>query len=146
MEARIVTRINIAARPPAVFKYLRHLKYHFLWNPHIRSLSPLKTLQEGMVYKSTSLMLGIRVQGKNQVTRLSNNRELQIENSTGTLKYRVNYKLAPARNGTLLTCSTTVYSDYQAFAFTTPIMKLLARRELQTDLQALKIAVEQGLA
>jgi hypothetical protein len=42
-------------------------------------------------------------------------------------------------------CATTVSSDNKAFAFAAPVLKALARRELQTDMQALKLAVEHHL-
>ena len=74
------------------------------------------------------------------------NKEIELENNTGSVQYNVNYRLDPAKSKTLLTCTTTVSSDSNAFVFSTPlIMKLLAKHELQTDLKALKIAVEQKL-
>jgi len=99
----------------------------------------------GSTYKSTSLLLGIKVNGTNLVTKFSRNQELELENTTGTVKYNVNYRLTASGSETKLTCTTSVFSDNRVFAFTTPVLKMLAQRELQTDLAALKIAVEQGL-
>jgi uncharacterized protein YndB with AHSA1/START domain len=145
MEVRVVAKVTIAADRPSVFKYLTNLKYHFLWNPHLQSITRLKRLKPGATYESTSLLLGIRVQGTNRVAKFVPDREVELENNTGALHYQVNYQLTGIPRKTLLTCTTTVSSQSQAFAFTKPVLRLLARRELQSDLQALKIAVEQGL-
>ena len=145
MKARLVTQIAINATSADVFRYLSNLKYHYLWNPHLRSISKTTNLEQGMAYQSSSLLLGVRVRGNNVVTKLLPNKELELENKTGALQYKVNYQLRSAKEKTLLTCTTTVFSESNAFAFTTPVLKLLARRELQTDLQALKISVEKQL-
>jgi hypothetical protein len=145
MQARVTTQITIAASPAEVFAYLIDLKRHFLWNPHLHSITPQVLLTPGLTYKSSSLLLGVKVSGLNRVTKLVKERELELENDTGALHYRVNYLLRRRHNTTLLICATRVSGESQAFAFATPVLKLLARRELQADLQALKIAVEQQL-
>lgn len=61
------------------------------------------------------------------------------------MHYVANFRLQGRGDSTLVTCSTTVTAASAAFAFTAPILKRLARRELQTDMQALKLAVENGL-
>jgi hypothetical protein len=124
---------------------LTDLKRHYLWNPPLQSISSTDRLHLGSVYQTTSLVLGVRISSSNLVTKLSPSKELEIENNTGTVHYRVHFQLRDKGESTLVTCSTTVSSDSGAFAFTAPILKLLARRELQTDMQALKIAVENQL-
>ncbi len=91
------------------------------------------------------MLLGVKISGKNKVTKFVQGKELELENSTGILQYRVNYRLQASHRKTVLYCTTSVSSSGTAFAFATPVLKLLARRELQSDLQALKIAVEQHL-
>lgn len=145
MEARVVARISIEASPAEIFTYLTNLKYHFLWNPHLRSVKPITILKLGVKYNSSSWLLGVKVHGTNVVTKLTPNKEIELKNSTGALSYLVNYQLRVDQKRTFVFCRTIVASDSQAFAFTTPLLKLLARRELQSDLQALKIAVEQKL-
>ena len=145
MQARVTTQVTILARPADVFAYLIDLKRHFLWNPHLQSVSPQVLLKPGLKYKSSSLLMGVKVSGVNRVAKLIKERELEIENDTGTLHYRVNYRLRPELDRTLLTCDTQVSGQNEAFAFAAPVLKMLARRELQADLQALKIAVEQHI-
>lgn len=145
MQVRVTTQVTIIAQPTDVFAYLADLKRHFLWNPHLQSVSSSSFLQPGFTYKSSSLLLGIRVSGVNRVVKILPERRLEIENSTGTLRYKVSYELRRRQDKTRVTCTTQVVTDSQAFAFTAPVLKILARRELQADLQALKIAVEQRL-
>ena len=126
--------------------YLTDLRYMHLWNPQVTSLSSRKLLKLGSTYQTTSHVLGITIESANKVTKYIKNKELQIENSTGLVHYSAHFKLSPTANKkVLLTCSTDVSSDSKAFAFSVPVLKLLARRELQSDLQALKIAVEKRM-
>lgn len=145
MTSSVISQVTIKARPAAVFKYLADLNYHFLWNPHLQNLSPRMVLKKGVSYQTTSMLLGVKVVAKNQVTKFASNQELQIENSTGTLKYRVNYQLRRQEQSTTLVCTTKVSADSPSFAFSRPVLKMLARRELRSDLEALKLAVEQQL-
>jgi hypothetical protein len=94
---------------------------------------------------AVSLMLGVKVKSTNKVTRFVAGRELELQNTTGTVQFKVNFHLASKYKNTLVVCSTTVSSDIQAFAFSGPILRKLAQRELQSDMQALKIAVENQL-
>jgi hypothetical protein len=145
MQARIATKININASPSEVFKYLAHLKYHHLWNPQVQSIIPIKSLALGSEYKTTSTVLGVKLTSKNIVTKFTKFKELEITNNIGLVKYEANFKLQDKTKCTIITCTTTVTSDNDAFAFAKPILKLLARRELQNDMQALKLAVEHSL-
>ena len=145
MQARVVARTSIKASPSEVFDYLRDLNTHFLWNPPLISIKPITKLQLGSEYKSSSMILGVKVSGVNKVCKFLEDKELELENNTGILKYRVNYRLSTKEGKTQLVCTTEVSSDSNAFAFAKPVLKLLARRELQTDLKALTIAVENQL-
>jgi hypothetical protein len=140
-----VTRVSIAAQPAAIFEYLTDLKRHYLWNPQLQNISSTEALRLGSVYQTSSMVLGVKIASTNTVTRFSPLRELEIENNTGTVHYRAHFRLQPDGERTSIICSTTVSSKSGAFAFTAPILRRLARRELQTDMQALKIAVEHGL-
>lgn len=87
MTVSIVTRVTIKSSPKEVFKYLSNTKYHFLWNPHLQTLTPVQKLKKGSRYKTTILLLGVRVDGHNEVSRLELNKELEIRNSSGMIKY-----------------------------------------------------------
>ena len=145
MIASVIASICIEASPADSFHYLQELRYHLLWNPHLQSISSDQRLVLGKTYSTTSLLLGVKVRGKNIVTNLLKNTEIEFENRTGALHYVVNYKLQPDGEKTLVMCTTTVSSDAKAFGFTKPVLGLLAKRELRADLEALKIAVEQQL-
>jgi carbon monoxide dehydrogenase subunit G len=145
MHTTIKTQVGIKAPPADVFKYLSDLKYHHLWNPQIQSFSSKERLALGSKYKTESQVLGVKIKSNNEVTKFANPEEIEIANNTGTVKYKANFKLVDKEGGTFLTCSTTVSTDSEAFAFAKPVLKLLARRELQSDLQALKLAVEHRL-
>ncbi len=146
MKVNVVTKVTITASPHEVYNYLSDLKYAHLWNPQIKVLSSRKPLQLNSTYETTSQILGVMIHAENVVTKYIPDEELQIENTTGTVHYMANFKLSSLpRGATRLTCTTTVSSESKSFAFTTPVLKLLARRELQSDLQALKIAAEQHI-
>jgi hypothetical protein len=99
----------------------------------------------GSKYQTESRVLGVKVMAKNVVTKFMKSKELEITNTTGLVKYQANFKLRGKSARTILMCTTTVSADSEAFAFAKPVLKLLARRELQSDMQALKVAVEQRL-
>jgi hypothetical protein len=146
MNTYVVTRINIAAQPAEIFEYLTDLRYHHLWNPQVESISTTAPLILGGGFDSVSIVLGVQIYAKNVVTKLVKPTELELENTTGLVKYRAYFRLkAMGDEETLLICKTTVSSDSGAFSFAKPILKTLARRELQSDLKALQTAVEQRL-
>jgi len=145
MKASVTTQVTIAAKPGTVFKYLTDLKYHYLWNPQLQSISTTEKLKLGTQYETTSLVLGVKIKACNEVTQLVPNKYLELENNTGTVHYKASFKLSPKGSSTVVICETTVSSQSEAFAFAKPVLKMLARRELQTDMQALKIAVENQL-
>ncbi|HSW80567.1 MAG TPA: SRPBCC family protein [Candidatus Saccharimonadales bacterium] len=145
MKTTVVSRIQIAADQEVVFEYLSHLKYHTLWNPHIRKISSKRKLKLGSKYKTESFILGIHLPASNTVTILEEPSELEVENIVGVLNWRVNFKLKKNGGTVLVICSSVVSTNSKGFIFTAPILKQLARRELQTDLQSLKIAVENKL-
>jgi uncharacterized protein YndB with AHSA1/START domain len=145
MQAQVVTSISIKAKPIDVFEYLVDLKLHYLWNPQINDISSKERLALGSKYTTSSRVLGVNLTSQNVVTKFSNPKELEITNNTGTLKYTANFKLTKKDENTVVTCSTQVASDSDAFAFAKPVLKLLAKRELRIDLQSLKLAVEHSL-
>lgn len=145
MKATIVTRVTIDAERTLVFEYLTDLKYHYLWNPNLRKLTPKNKVQLGSTYHATSMVLRIKIVAKNVVTKFVENTEFEIQNTTGTVQYVVNFRLKPQAGKTVLIATTTLSTDSRAHIFTVPILKQLARLELQTDLQSLKIAVENRL-
>lgn len=145
MHVRLVAQITIGADQTAVFTYLSDLKYHFLWNPHLQSITPQKRLKTGVKYKTTSLMLGVQISGENVATTVDQPNELVLQNDAGTIHYNVTYRLKTEEGKTKVACTTLVSVQNKALMFTQPVLKMLARRELQADLQALKIAVEQKL-
>ena len=102
-------------------------------------------MKTGMRYETTSLVLGVKVHGTNIVTKCLPNRRLEFRNVSGVLHWQVAYELRQQANRVTVQCTTEVSSQSKQFAFTKPVLKLLAKRELQTDMQALKIAVEQRL-
>jgi hypothetical protein len=105
-------------------------------------MTPLKL---GSIYASESVVLGVQIQANNEVTAYTKNQEIELLNNTGTLQYRINFRLQPQGKKTLLRSTTVVSTNNKAFAFAKPVLKMLGQRELQSDLQALKIAVEQKL-
>ena len=146
MNVRVVTQISIGASAKDVFKYLTVMKYHYLWNPQLQRISPMTVLSKGLQYEAESLVLGVKTKAQNSVTKFVKDKELEIENNTGLLHYCANFKLSRRDDSTMVVLTTVVSATGKAFAFAKPVLQRLARRELQTDLQALKIAVEQELA
>lgn len=146
MKVDIKTQVSVCASAAEVFMYLANLQFVHLWNPQLRHVSTRKQLKLHSVYETETVILGISIKSINTVTKYVKNKEIQIENTTGTVQYHVRFEINDTSNPTvLLKCFTSVSSENTAFAFTKPVLKVLARRKLQTDLQALKIAVENKL-
>jgi hypothetical protein len=108
-------------------------------------VKPPVQLHDGSAYLTQSLMLGVRIKAENHITRYVQDKELEIQNSTGMVQYRANFKLQGRSKETVITCTIVVATTGKAFVFAKPIMEHLARRELNTDLNALKVAVEDRL-
>jgi hypothetical protein len=144
-KVHVVTRITIAAKPGEVFIYLTDLRYYYLWNPHIESISPIKPLTLGMNYQTGIMLMGVRVKSTHEVTKIVVPKLLELQNKAGLVKHRTSFRLTAKGEKTQLICSTVVWADTASFAFAKPVLKLLAQRELKTDMQALKLAVEQKL-
>jgi uncharacterized membrane protein len=145
MKVNVKTQVAINAPQEQVFKYLEDLNLHYFWNPHLNSLNPIEKIKKGFEYESKSTVFGVEVVANNRVAKFSRLKEVEIENESGPIHYRINYSLSKKGKQALLTCTTVVSTNSKAFAFTKPIMRLLAQRELQSDLKALKIAAEQKL-
>ncbi len=145
MKASVAARLSIRASPAEVFVYFREVKLHPVWNPRLQTVSPLSKLKLGSTYNSESLLLGIKTSARNTVTKYVKDREIEIKNDTGILHYSANYKLVSIGSKTLVTCITEVSSDKDAFKLAKPMLKLLAKREVQTDLYLLRQAVEEKI-
>jgi hypothetical protein len=59
--------------------------------------------------------------------------------------YKAVFRLRPVAGKTTVQLAATLSTDSSFYTFTVPILRQLALRELCTDLQALKIAVENDL-
>jgi hypothetical protein len=145
MEVSVVTRVTINASSKEVFCYLSHLKYHYLWNPHLRKITPIVALKRGLRYEVESTLLGMKIGNINKVSKLTKNKEVEIMCQEGPVKYCVNYRLHPMGEKTQVLCTTDVTAASNYFSFAKPVLKSIARHELQTDMQALKLAVEHKL-
>jgi hypothetical protein len=145
MKATIKTQVTIAASPTEVFKYLTNLRFHYLWNPQVHRISTHEQLKQGSVFESVSRVLGVEVRAVNRVTKFTPQEEFQLENTMGVVQYHAAFHLFAKYQSTLLVCTMTVASASKGFAFSALILKKLAQRELQTDMQALKVAVESHL-
>ena len=122
------------------------MRLHYLWNPPQQTIEPIITLKLGSQYKTTSVILGKKLEALNTVTKFHDSKELELENNTGLVHFVVNFKLSYNAGKTTLICNSILDSDSKAFAFAKPVLEMLARRELQADLKSLKIAVEQKLS
>lgn len=146
MDASIVARVTIAAEPDEVFKYLADLKYHELWNPQLRSLSSEGKLKLGSKYETESEVMGIPIEARNVVTKFVPNKELELENNTGSVMYRINFNLTYKPLGhTLVILTAHLITQSKIIGLTVPVLERLAKYELKMDLEALKIAVEGKL-
>ncbi len=146
MKARVNTQVSINASASEVFKYLSQLDYHFLWNPHLIYISSDENLKLNSKYNTTSHILGVKIKANNQVTKFIKNKLIKIDNTTGMVKYSALYEIIKKSNKTVILKNVTeVEANHKAFAFSTPVLNIMARRELQSDLQSLKLAVENKL-
>jgi uncharacterized protein YndB with AHSA1/START domain len=145
MQTTVSTRITIAASPSKIFDFLTDLKNHYLWNPQIRKISQQGKIQLGSTYRTESQVLNVKVIANNIVTECKPPTSLVLENSIGVVSYVSRMRLAKKEKGTVVTFSVTLSTKHSTWAFTLPALKQLALRELRTDLQALKVAVENEI-
>jgi carbon monoxide dehydrogenase subunit G len=145
VQAKITNRVTINASAKEVFHYLSDPSLHYLWNPPLQSITATKPLKKGTTYRATSLLLGVLFESTNTVSAYEQDKLLEIRNSGAALDFCVIYNLEAQGKSTVVQCFTMVSSTSKAFAFTKPVLKLLAQREIRSDLQALKLAVEQKL-
>lgn len=145
MKATVSTSVTISATPADVFEYLAHLKYHYLWNPQIRKFSTQDSLSIGKKYTTESQVLGATIKATNEVTTFDPPHKLVLENFMGVVKYRATFRLSGNVKETRVVLTTQLSTNGAIYIFTKPVLKQLALRELRTDLQALKIAVENKL-
>jgi uncharacterized protein YndB with AHSA1/START domain len=146
MRIELTTRVSIEASAREVFRYLRDPKLHHLWNPHLQSITTDKLLQEGTEYETTSTFMGVSVSGTSVVTELLPNKRIQICSSGAALDSCVCFNVEKVGTMTMVRCVTEVTLTSKAFNFTQPVLRMLAKHEMQSDLHSLKIAVEQKLA
>ncbi len=99
----------------------------------------------GTVFKTESQVLGVKLKCVNVVKSFQPSEELIIENKLGTVTYNARFHFTPQTSKTCVQLNITLSTDSKAFVFTKPVLRQLALRELRTDLQALKIAVENKL-
>ena len=139
--------ITIKASPQEVYRYVANLKHHYLWNPSLRSVSPEAELKPGMSFQTESVILkDIKISTHNVVTKLVPNRLVSIHNEMGLVKYDIDFMLTKEGKYTIATSKVSMLTSSQAFGLTLPVLKRLANRELQSDLESLKFAVETDLA
>lgn len=145
MKVYIVNQILIEAKRSEIFQYLANPNYHFLWNPTLKRISTYDNLQKGSTYKATNHVMGIELITTNVITKFKKNEEVEIVNKSGIIQYRLNFKLLKKGAKVLLINSSELSTISKLFAFSVPVFHLLAKRQLQTQLNALKIAVEHSL-
>lgn len=140
------SKITIKAPPEEVYKYLKHLKYYYLWNSSLRYLSYEGPLKKGISYDSENIIFNKNViKAHNIVTAIEPNKKIETENKLGMIKYKQTIKLKEQTKNTQVISKIVVLTPAQTFGLTTPVLKILADKELKTDLQTLKIVVENKL-
>lgn len=85
------------------------------------------------------------IEANNTVTSFVPPKELAIENSMGNIHYIAKFRFAPQQGKTSVRLSVSLSTKSKMYVFTKPVLTQLALRELRTDLQALKIAIENNL-
>ncbi len=81
------SKITIKAPPEEVYKYLKHLKYYYLWNSSLRYLSYEGPLKKGISYDSENIIFNKNViKAHNIVTAIEPNKKIETENKLGMIK------------------------------------------------------------
>lgn len=145
MQTTATTKITIGRPPSEVFAYLTDLRHHYLWNPQVQAISTTKRLKLGATFKTESQVLGITFKTVNTVTSFKPPKELVLVNPIGAVVYTAKFMLSPQGGKTYVKLQVTISTDANVFVFAKPVLRQLALRELRTDLQALKVAIENDL-
>lgn len=139
-------KVSIKAEPDEVFLYFANLKYHYLWNPTLREITPEKELSVGLSYHTKAKLLGgITVSSQNSVVELTPSKKLVLENRLGNVKYAAVFTLTKRRLNTIVACIISIDTKAQILGMTQPVLKQLANRELESNLYYLKLAVEHKM-
>jgi hypothetical protein len=121
---------------------LADLRLHYIWNPHLKTIEPETIVRRDTTYRTTNTILGRQISVSNTISKLSPPHEMELTCSQGPLQYVVNYQLEKTAHGTSLSCSCDVRSDKRVFKYAAPAMENLARNRVQSDLETLKLIVE----
>ena len=109
------------------------------------TISTDQPLQLGTRYTAENRVFGIVLTAENTVTAFSPPGELTLENTAGSVKYTLHFRLKERAGLTTVQVSTTLSTDLTIFKLTRPLLKDLILREFHTELEALKVAVENHL-
>lgn len=146
MRTTVTADIRIAADITEVFEYLTNLKYHYLWNPQVSSISTTDHLKLGSAFDSESRILGATVRATNIVTEYESPKALSFVSKIGSVEYNAQFKLHTEGKETAVDLSLSVDNAPPVIRkLPESILQQVALREIRTDLQALKIAVENYL-
>jgi len=148
MVPKIYTLNNIVIKAPAseVFKYLADLHYHYLWNPNLRDIVNPRILSLGDTYQTKTIIFNKNViESSNVIYQFKTNKIIAMENKLGLVKYKCIFTLNEDKGTTKVTTRIDIITETKLFGLTATVLKRLANNELQSDLAALKIAVENKL-
>ena len=131
----------------AVFPYPRRIVYEALsdlsrsslWDVSIVSISPLEVMREGLRFKVSSYICGIRNNSIVAVERMVKDELIELSSRTGLFSYRVLYNFVEnSSNETEVIC--TLRFEFSGFIFNAPrrVIESMAKMRCQRDLVNLR--------
>jgi len=106
------------------------------------SVSTLEPMHQGMVYRTTSVATGRKIDALIKVTHLEPSREIRLENSTGAVAYEAVFTLTPhGANETQVSCQLSFEFRNFVLELAKPVVESIATARIKGDLETLRALI-----
>jgi uncharacterized protein YndB with AHSA1/START domain len=145
---RVVIEVSEVVKADAgrVFELLTDLESHMRWVSGLTYLSARGKIRPGMRYESVNVAMGNSMAGRHEVRQVIERQLVEIESVTGPLASTIQYSVNAINGLTQVQCTFWVTSDHPVFGLATPVLEMLARSRLESDIKNLKHFAEAGMS
>ncbi len=141
------TTIKVTFPFPAEMLYaaLTDLSRYPLWNSGMISVKPQVNMHEGLLFKSTSIVLGQKNHSVVEVVKLDPDKTIEIKSQSGAIPFVARYDLASLGDQS---CEVMCVLEFEitgiTLKFALPVIQSMAKARLTGDLETLKALLAQG--
>jgi len=141
--ARIEQFTTVSAPPEKAFDYLADIARHTEWGSHITSAEKASDapLAAGSTFTTVGKLFGIH-RAEVKIAELVPNQKIVYESQDDSGHFRHEFTLNPGDGGTTLTKSVEALKITGPLKLFSPLLPLLSRRNMATDLKKIKERLE----